>query len=70
MDWSGSVNDTSGSSESSPSSGYKSTGGLSELALSESESLDEVSLLVSKAVENDLLAGWSVVLEVPGQWAG
>ena len=49
-DWSGSVRETSCSSDSSPSSGYKSTGGRSEEQLSESESLEDVSfLVVSKA---------------------
>ena len=41
-DWSGSVIETSWSSESSPSSVYKSTGGRSEVRLFESESLEDV----------------------------
>ena len=46
-------------------------GGLSELKLSESESLDEVSFLVeSKATAKDLLVGRSVTPEVPGRCVG
>ena len=51
-DWSGSVKETSSSSDSSPSSGYRSTTGRSEATLSESEVLEGSCLLaVSKALD-------------------